>query len=491
LLLALAWFLQVYAEAEIEPSAAYRSLVVIIVVSLMVTAAGIRLLGRDRGTAMAALVIMALITAGDLLRLAPFVVAALLLLVERHWSRLGRVRLAWPRIHEAVSVMSVVLLAIQVGRLLTATTPAPAIASDAWVGQPIAAASRPDVFVLVADAHGRQDVLLDAYGVDDQPFIDSLTALGFQVADSSRANYALTRFSLGSMLIASYLGDLNGSPTTDHQDALARRTIQDNPAFPLLRRAGYEVTVVSGGYEHLGLRSADRFIDTGQPNEFEEALVSSAAVTRWLQWLVTDRVAANVRGRTRDGLAAFLQVASQRATYPRFVFAHLPTPHSPYVFDAMCDPVTPKVRGPEGLGRGAADPDTIAAVRAQTSCLDTLISDAVTELVRRRPDAVILVLSDHGPDEHLNWWEPDRRGLDERSANLFAARTPGRPGLFPDDITLVNVLPLLFNAYLGTDLPIRANEFWFGPRPQDHRFVRVDPTSAEEPFGTPGAEAGS
>ena len=47
-------------------------------------------------------------------------------------------------------------------------------------------------------------------------------------------------------------------------------------------------------------------------------------------------------------------------------------------------------------------------------------------------------------------------------------------GIFPEDITLVNVLPILFNAYLGTDMPIRPDETWFGPRPQDERFVPAE-----------------
>ena len=37
--------------------------------------------------------------------------------------------------------------------------------------------------------------------------------------------------------------------------------------------------------------------------------------------------------------------------------------------------------------------------------------------------------------------------------NLFAAYTPGQTDLFGEGITPVNVLPILFNAYLDTDLP--------------------------------------
>ena len=75
----------------------------------------------------------------------------------------------------------------------------------------------------------------------------------------------------------------------------------------------------------------------------------------------------------------------------------------------------------------------------------------------------MIVLSDHGPEELLDWNAPAEPGLGDRFANLFWARTPGQPGLFPDDVTLVNVLPILFNAYLGTQLPLRPNALWFGP----------------------------
>ena len=108
-------------------------------------------------------------------------------------------------------------------------------------------------------------------------------------------------------------------------------------------------------------------------------------------------------------------------------------------------------------------------------CVDTLLSDAIADLTSRDPNAVVILFSDHGPEQHLDWWEPSPLGLDERTANLFAARTPGRLDLFPDDITLIDVLPTLFDAYLGTDLPTQSSEIWFGPRPQDGRFMRVNP----------------
>ena len=89
----------------------------------------------------------------------------------------------------------------------------------------------------------------------------------------------------------------------------------------------------------------------------------------------------------------------------------------------------------------------------------------------------MLLLSDHGPEELLDWRAPDEPGLGDRFANLFWARTPGHPDLFPDDVTLVNVLPILFNAYLGTDLPLHPNDLWYGPAQNLDRFVPYVPAA--------------
>ena len=171
-----------------------------------------------------------------------------------------------------------------------------------------------------------------------------------------------------------------------------------------------------------------------------------------------------------------VDIAGSASTHPRFVFVHLPVPHFPFVFSATCGPSQASSDPVEWQDGGPGGQVTDDALVAQTTCVDRLLAKAVTELVRRDPDAAVIVFSDHGPDQHLDWANPDERGIRERTTNLFAARTPGHAGLFPDDITLVNVLPTLFNAYLGTNLPSHPDQVWFGPRPQDKRFTLVSPS---------------
>lgn len=44
--------------------------------------------------------------------------------------------------------------------------------------------------------------------------------------------------------------------------------------------------------------------------------------------------------------------------------------------------------------------------------------------------------------------------MTEHFRTFFAARTPGHGTLFPDDMSPVNLMPILLNAYFGTDLEV-------------------------------------
>ena len=60
------------------------------------------------------------------------------------------------------------------------------------------AATRPNIYYIILDAYGRDDVLKKNYGYDNTELLTYLREKGFYVADKSYANYAQTALSLTS-----------------------------------------------------------------------------------------------------------------------------------------------------------------------------------------------------------------------------------------------------------------------------------------------------
>ena len=60
-------------------------------------------------------------------------------------------------------------------------------------------------------------------------------------------------------------------------------------------------------------------------------------------------------------------------------------------------------------------------------------------------------MSDHGSGIGIDPAHAEAGDVTDRTSNFFAALTPGHESLFPEDITPVNVMRLLSDAYLGTE----------------------------------------
>jgi hypothetical protein len=186
-------------------------------------------------------------------------------------------------------------------------------------------------------------------------------------------------------------------------------------------------------------------------------LVRSTILASAVSAVDPDYFSAMQRERIEWEFAALERLASEASERPRFIFAHIPAPHRPWVFDAEGRPAREAdletwYFGPDFFeGRNPAELKARFSGQIQHVGSRTLQAvDAILAAHDRAP--VILVVSDHGAA--LTSSPASAEGL---LRNLLAARTPGRRGLFPQDATLVNVFPTLFGAYLDVELP-RAEE---------------------------------
>lgn len=466
-----------WVDAAISPFAGLRSLVVAVAV-VATTQASLTLILRDATraalltTALIAVLaskVVLLVVADALSSMTmPIAViwfalvgAALVMIVRiarrrgPSWTAVGTTR--------ALNVLSVSLLivatvtAVGAGRvdMLVRDLQGPPPAADGTQ----APADLPDIYIVLLDGYPRADVLRELFGYDNSGFLAALEERGFDTATRSRSDYLWTHMTLISMLHRDYLERVEALAALRDGGPIhptVRRVINDNPTFDDLRGAGYLIHTNAVPIERYAMRGAGYLIDGGQLNEFEISLFRSTFVGDAVDLIAPGFAAEQHRRRIQHDLQAIENLATERSDVPRFVLAHLLSPHHPVVWAADGSPVNPPLVGDfygdtlieQGTSRGVF----IDRYVGQLEHLNGMVLQTVDAVIQNeaRP-SVVIIMSDHGSGIGMDPDQPDGGDLFGRTANLFVARTPGRKGVFPDDVTPVDVFRLLLDEYLGTD----------------------------------------
>lgn len=468
IVLAVALVVELIVVSGVSPFAAGRSLIAAAVIGALLSIGGRLLLGdAHRGGVFAVLGIL-LVVGGTDGRIAVLVLMAMaLLFVERYAFPADRRRLRWPLVGRLMTGLATILV-VAVGiqglqngapelmiRTLTAEGPLRP-ASVVAAGR----ADHPDIYVLFLDGYARADALDKVFGYDDSAFLAELESRGFDVSRQSRANYPLTSLTLASMFDMRLLADSPAVvPLLDHNaslpsGAVIRGAINDNRLFHRLHELGYEIDALSSGFEEVSLREADRFHDTGDINEFEISMLRKTIFGRLLEIVAPDAVSAGFRARLQGELATVKALAEADSPRPRFVFAHLPSPHPPWVYHADGSPRT--VPTVEETYADVPPTATLPMDDLRAGYVGTIeylhgpvlaTIDAILAASDEPP--VILVMSDHG-----SWIGADNADLRLRFLSLFAAYVPGSDRLYPDDMAIVNIFPTLLAELFGDNVPL-------------------------------------
>lgn len=485
-LIAAAWVLEVALANKIEPVGFARSLLIAALVAIALTLL-CWAVTRDRW--LGGLVATALIAAsisllpiffawgalqdafGPGVTLAAFAafVAALVALpaVQVIRVRRGRRMLRQPAtslLNRLAGVMVIVVIVFYAGPDLPQTL-ANAIRSPTRVT--VAPTSDlPDIYVILVDGYPRADVLSRLFDIDNAPFIEELQGLGFDVARRSHSNYVLTQLTLASMFQMRHLDQvpslapLVGVPG-GHVNELRDAMVQGK-AFAALHAAGYRVVVTLPGYEAVALRGvADRVLEHGEMNDLERDVLKRTWLLDPLALALPGIYTYPQRDRIVHDFDDLEILARESRTAPIFAWIHIPAPHLPLVVGADGAPIAlePRRFDPEtaaGFGYTAAEFSALYA--GEVSYLNRRLLSAVRLLqsAKGRPDPVIIVMADHG-------YSDDPADLQARFGNFFAAMTPRQPGLLADAPTPVNLMPILLNAYLGTDFATSPNRYFTSP----------------------------
>ena len=369
---AAAYVLNLWVESGVSVFAITRSLVVAVVASAVLVVLFTVVSRRPHMAGAAALLASALLVSrGVLNMLAVLVLAVAIPLALVLWGRIRQAPLSWPRFTRSLNLFSsFLLLVVLLGGVTRGTYPA--LVADLFGSEgarasgPAAGASDgPDILILLLDGYPGDESFTRLFGSDNSGFGEELEARGFEVMRDTESNYTFTQATLTSMLHMRPLHEIAElAPITSGDSQaypLMRLTLNDNPAFDLLRDRGYRVIASSSGYEHVTLRGADEFLDDGSLNEVERHLIRFTTLHRIIDALSPEALPNQHRQRIVASFDFFRQVADEPATQPTFALIHVPSPHPPVVLDSQGELLVPppaKVSSTEFPSPRTAGPHT-------------------------------------------------------------------------------------------------------------------------------------
>jgi len=480
----LVFLLTFWSATNADPQTIVRPLLIASVGSLALSFLVCLVAGRTRGGLAASAILAGLLAppttiAGPLLILVGFLV-----LVEGAIHRSRPLRRG-PLIDRVMTVLAAILLLAVAIKIATGGALGRGIADlqlDNLSRPPATATATsaaddedPDIVMIMLDGFpGDAAAKLATQSgspYDADAFPDALEDLGFHVQRNSHSNYLITPMTLASVLDMRHLVDmpaLMGAGGEAIGGRGFRRVADEGQALDILHELGYQLTWVDGGFSHIEIRRVDRWIDPGEPTEMEVRLLSDTVLGQTLDTLAPDLLSSLQRNRVNMAIGDAGRLVAEPHATPEFAFIHIPSPHAPWVFGADGEPRTEDLNSffmdPAGI-RNIDRAEAVRRVFAQASYVADQTLDVLEDLVERPDPPVIIVFSDHGPGTEIDFNEPASTDLVERSSNFFAAFTPGKPDLFDEFTTPVNIFPTLFNGYFGMDVPKEADTIytWSGP----------------------------
>ena len=163
-------------------------------------------------------------------------------------------------------------------------------------------------------------------------------------------------------------------------------------------------------------------------------------------------------------------------TAPTFAFAHVISPHRPYAVYASCEPR--KERVPLG---GPWVPRRRQVYIDQLQCVNRLVLDLVTDLIRRSSVAPIIILQgDHGTptlgyDKAPTPHAVSPQQAHERFGAFGAYYLPGGgAAALGDSVTLINVFQKVLTYYFGADIQPSPDRLYFSMDETPYSFVEFD-----------------
>lgn len=346
----------------------------------------------------------------------------------------------------------------------------------------------PDIYYIILDAHGRTDIVQELFGYDNSSFVQHLEQRGFYVADQSRSNYMQTMLSISSSLNFNYFNFEEMTSESTDRNRLGK-LINNSETRQFLEKQGYQTVTFSTGYNTTTITDSDIVIPYRENkffNDFEELLLTTSLANALDEKTQSRLFVDPFKCEARRGYILNIFENLKKIPDlpgPKFIFAHILSPHPPFIFDADGNPV-------EHGGCRVNDGDYFIGTREdyligypqQLAYVDKMIQDTVDVILEKSvTPPVIIIQGDHGSGMFLRWDSAKKTCMRERTSILNAYYIPGKKyDQLYKTITPINSFRVVLNEVFNANLPLLDDRSyysgWYTP------FQLVDVTDRFENF---------
>ena len=319
--------------------------------------------------------------------------------------------------------------------------------------------NKPDIYFIILDEYAGFLQLENDFDYNNDEFRIELEKRKFSVVENSFSNYPNTSLSMPSIMNMIYFDFIPEHLGKDSKNInVVQNMINKNNVMKILKANNYKIITLDGAVGRTATttladeRLCANIFDINPDIRKNFALVYVPIVS--LQDLVFEEV-------IRDKLECSFEILNnfQNSEDPNFIVAHLRIPHSPFIYDSIGNSVSVSDEGDKN------------AYLEQLKFVNKKMIKIIDGIQERSPDAVIILISDHGYRHYINWNNPVPEDYIRGFNILLAVYLPNE-----NEIEIngpVNVFRSVFNSSLDMDYEILDNrQIWYSPdKPFDQNDV--------------------
>jgi hypothetical protein len=337
--------------------------------------------------------------------------------------------------------------------------------------------NHPDIYYVILDGYGGEDVLSSIYNFDNSDFLEYLQDRGFYIADESRSNYLQTALSLASSLNVDYLDDLNQSGSNSWNRSPLKDLIANSRVNQILSDIGYSFITFDTGYDFTDIEDSDLYFSNFiNIEKFEEVYLSFTPL------LLFDNASWNKiplftyqthRSRIQDINEQFSLIPSLPG--PKFVFVHYLIPHPPFVFDRFGNSIYPdwsySLKDADSFPGSRAE--YIAGYTEQIQYVNKMVIDLVDGILSNSENQpLIIIQGDHGSRMLTDWSSPEASCTWESASILNAFLVEDSSSLYPS-ITPVNTFRIILDDLANTNFSLLEDKVFFSDFGRPYNFIDI------------------